>query len=600
MRQLAVLLVIVPFVVSFLDSDSKRSDMKDYTSNAALVEDQYLVGDWDGDGKDNIAVRRGGSIQMDFNFDGNYDKEQAYGYGNSEDKYIVGDWDGDGRDNIAVIRWDRILMDFNFDGSHDKEQAYGNGLSTHKLYYEDEYLAGDWDGDGKDNIAVRRNDAILMDINFSGGHDIGQSYGNGNWEDDYLVGDWDGDGRDNIAVRRGGNVLMDFDFGGGHDKEQAYGWGNSENEYLVGDWDGDGKDNIAVRRGNSILMDFNFDGWHDKEQKFSFSTHSGSSNQIPVEFSINSLIADNTSGTSGDGVRDEVFIKVIGSTPKGHYSERLPRSYYGDDYYEFFNNQAATASNPGSWTNQDAAWMGKPEIWSGVLNNGESARFILLFLEQDNGDLDLIKKIVTLGLAALDTIPGVGSYLKMFEPLVNALPSSSNDDFLGAIGVGLTNENGNLKTTWLTPGDMPLNGEQAARTVNDANDPFAQTWIRAGENSIGFSMAGEESARYRGVASVKILDAFESTEYTKLYLGHTFDQCPEPILKVPTVSNGRYVRISPGSYADISITNNLFKWYCGGDIEWARAPEGTNLIVVSRSNSSTEIRWDCFKWILMK
>jgi hypothetical protein len=48
-----------------------------------------------------------------------------------EDQYLVGDWDGDGRDNIAVRRHgNQILMDFNFDGSHDREQRYGNGTLT--------------------------------------------------------------------------------------------------------------------------------------------------------------------------------------------------------------------------------------------------------------------------------------------------------------------------------------------------------------------------------------------------------------------------------------------------------------------------------------
>jgi hypothetical protein len=31
-------------------------------------EDQYLVGDWNGDGKDNLAVRRSNWVLMDFNF----------------------------------------------------------------------------------------------------------------------------------------------------------------------------------------------------------------------------------------------------------------------------------------------------------------------------------------------------------------------------------------------------------------------------------------------------------------------------------------------------------------------------------------------------
>ena len=44
--------------------------------------------------KDNIAVRRGNQIIMDYNFDGQGDKTFSYGNGSSEDQYLVGDWDG--------------------------------------------------------------------------------------------------------------------------------------------------------------------------------------------------------------------------------------------------------------------------------------------------------------------------------------------------------------------------------------------------------------------------------------------------------------------------------------------------------------------------
>jgi len=90
-------------------------------------EDQYLVGDWNGDGKGNIAVRRGYGIWMDYNFDGQADRIQYYGNGNSEDQYLVGDWNGDGKDNIAVRRGNQIWMDYNFDAWNDSIQYYGNG-----------------------------------------------------------------------------------------------------------------------------------------------------------------------------------------------------------------------------------------------------------------------------------------------------------------------------------------------------------------------------------------------------------------------------------------------------------------------------------------
>lgn len=228
-------------------------------------EDEYLVGDWDGDGRDNLATRRGNTILMDTNFDGQVDQQITFAV-DKADQYLVGDWDGDGKDNIAVRQGAQILMDINFDGKVDLTQIYGSGRA------EDQYLVGDWNGDGKDNVAVRRGSTILMDTNFDGQPNLKQVYGLGKDENQYLVGDWDGDGKDNIAVRRDSTVLMDTNRDGKHDFVQMYGLGKSESQYLIGDWDGDGDDNLAVRRNKQVLMDDNFEGGHDIEQTYGKGT----------------------------------------------------------------------------------------------------------------------------------------------------------------------------------------------------------------------------------------------------------------------------------------------------------------------------------------
>ncbi|MEA5499973.1 choice-of-anchor Q domain-containing protein [Limnoraphis robusta] len=173
------------------------------------------------------------------------------------DQYLIGDWNGDGIDDLAIRDEFRVFMDYTRDGIPDIIQEYGRGNN------EDEYLVGDWDGDGRDNLAVRRGNQVFMDTNFDGSYDVLQQYGTGNNEDEYLVGDWDGDGDDNLAVRRGNQVFMDTNFDGSHDVLQQYGRVNNEDEYLVGNWDGNGGDNLAVRRGFEAFMDTNFDGSHD-------------------------------------------------------------------------------------------------------------------------------------------------------------------------------------------------------------------------------------------------------------------------------------------------------------------------------------------------
>ncbi|WP_124145745.1 hypothetical protein [Okeania hirsuta] len=50
----------------------------------------------------------------------------------------------------------------------------------------------------------------------------------------YLSGDWDGDGIDEIALRRDDKFLMNYDTDGTPDRYLVYGLGNAEDEYLIG------------------------------------------------------------------------------------------------------------------------------------------------------------------------------------------------------------------------------------------------------------------------------------------------------------------------------------------------------------------------------
>ncbi len=223
-----------------------------------------------------ITIRRGNEIIIDNDGDGPADRGITYGLGNQEDEYLVGDWDGDGNDELAVRRGNEILIDDDTDSFADRSIIYGTGvvgetgtivggeaLAPEELYQEDEYLVGDWDGDGTDELAVRRGNEIIIDYDSDGAADRGIFYGLGNEEDQYLVGDWDGDGTDELAVRRGIQILIDDDSDGTADRELFYGTG-TEDEYLVGDWDNDGKDEIAVRIGNQFLMNHDTDGLHDQ------------------------------------------------------------------------------------------------------------------------------------------------------------------------------------------------------------------------------------------------------------------------------------------------------------------------------------------------
>jgi len=236
-----------------------------------VVEDEYLVGDWDGDGCDNIAVRRGNIILMDTDFDGQHDIRYQYGTGQGEDQYLVGDWDADDVDEIAVRRGNDLLIDEDSDGAHDRVIRFGTGNG------EDDYMIGELNDDpfAFDDIVVRRGNLFIRDLWPWDGVEDGRTRFGSASEDEYLVGRWNESAsvtRQSFAVRRGNRILMNYNFDGTHDFVQVYGTGDGEDEYLVGDWDGDGMDNLAVRRGNRILMDFDYAGGHELEQVFGNGT----------------------------------------------------------------------------------------------------------------------------------------------------------------------------------------------------------------------------------------------------------------------------------------------------------------------------------------
>ncbi len=73
------------------------------------------------------------------------------------------------------------------------------------------------------------------------------------------------------------------------------------------------------------------------------------------------MTVNQTSNTSGDGDRDELYFKVARLGPGTQSSEkRLPGE---DDYYEAKNGKTV---NSNGWTNRDETHVNNPIFWSAV------------------------------------------------------------------------------------------------------------------------------------------------------------------------------------------------------------------------------------------
>ena len=215
------------------------SSASDFSVRYGRASDEVYVGDWDGDGADTLAVRRGATFHVSNSLAGG-DADHTFTYGRAGDTVLVGDWDGDGADTLAVRRGNAYHVRNSLTGGN-AEDAFRYGRA------DDTVLVGDWDGDREDTFAVRRGSGYHVRNSLTGG-DADTLVRYGRADDTVLVGDWDGDDDDTLTIRRGVDYHISNELrGGGADRVVTY--GRAYHTALAGDWDGDGDDTFGGRRG---------------------------------------------------------------------------------------------------------------------------------------------------------------------------------------------------------------------------------------------------------------------------------------------------------------------------------------------------------------
>jgi hypothetical protein len=199
------------------------------TFTFGLATDTPLVGDWGGLGFTTVGVVRAtpsGVFQwsLDTNGDHVFDAGDSVNvFGRNTDVPILGDWIGNGTTKIGVVRqladgaaqWS---LDSNGDGTFDSgDMVITYGLAT------DRFGAGHWTGPGKDELAVVRagpGGTAEWILNTTGTGVFSSSdtiYTFGLATDQFLVGDWNGDGRTKIGVARpgpNGTMVLSLDTNG--------------------------------------------------------------------------------------------------------------------------------------------------------------------------------------------------------------------------------------------------------------------------------------------------------------------------------------------------------------------------------------------------
>jgi len=248
--------------------------LKDYNSESAFAssgnvggstkEESYIIGDWDGDGYDNVGVWK--KATSTFILAKRLPITSAedvitFTIGTQYHLPIVGNWDNDAIEEAGLYRF--------ISGTGGRftllNDNVGSVLSTRTFAgarAEDKPIVGDWNGDGVDDLGLFRkitspnvqkfilltNDPLdstklvsLIEIPLGLGSDDGKP----------LIGDWDGDNIDEVGLYKNSQATFYLDYDNNPStplKTVTFGRANNNDKPIVGDWNGDGKVTIGLHR----------------------------------------------------------------------------------------------------------------------------------------------------------------------------------------------------------------------------------------------------------------------------------------------------------------------------------------------------------------
>jgi len=219
-----------------------------------IASDKTVPADYDGDFKTDLAVWREngyGDPNRSYFFilqsSTNTFRQEQFGR-TGDQPTVVGDWDGDGKADVAVYRNGASAGAQSFFFYRPSASA---GIDFRTIYWGisgDQSVRGDFDGDGKIDAAVfRPSNSFWYVLKSSDGQPLYQSWGISS--DRLVPADYDADGKTDFAVFRPSNSVW-YILNSATGTPSYSVWGISTDTLVPADYNGDGKAEPAVYRAS--------------------------------------------------------------------------------------------------------------------------------------------------------------------------------------------------------------------------------------------------------------------------------------------------------------------------------------------------------------
>ena len=220
---------------------------------------------------------------------------------NTGDLHVIGDFDADSKAEIlsrATNGWAHLQSFAGTSWTTDWSNLGSGNLGGWALGAGDRHVAGDFDGDGRDELLSIATNGLIFHQEYQSGSwpvlwatatsNIGGWYVNP--PDTYIAGDFNNDGRDELLAINPNNgfaKLLRYSSGtwasiwgnGGSGQIPPYWYLNPGDQFIGGDWNGDNRDSLLTAALNGWSQDMTFSGG-----TFQFNGGNGGSGQIAFWF----------------------------------------------------------------------------------------------------------------------------------------------------------------------------------------------------------------------------------------------------------------------------------------------------------------------------